>query len=1218
MRNLNLSNYLLYRAHCYPIKLRLATLFLLISFCNLQASTHAQDTRVSIDLDNVSTEVVFDKIESLSDFRFLYNLEKVDIDRKVSVHVKEELISNVLKLLFDETDVDFSVKGNLIILKASTNTGDVDLADNKTKRPEVVVSGKVTENSGIPLPGATVIEKGTANGTVTDVDGNYSINTNTDNPVLVFSFIGYLTKEIAVNNQTTIDVSLAEGTSELDEVIVTALGIQKEARVLGYSVAKIDQERIMASGTPVNALQSLYGAAAGVTVGQTATGPAGGIKINIRNAVSFDQLSTTRPLMVVDGIPIHDENTSINYNARTGRDNGTGINDINPDDIESIEILKGAKASVLYGSEGANGVVLITTKSGSRGQGLGVTASFTTTVEEAAFFPDLQDQYGTGRSPSVSETDDQGFFLNDDGQRALDPNGAAFGPRFDPNVNLLWWDDSARPWAASGESVYEQMLRQGSQQTANVALSAGGENGSARFSYTNTQYSPIYPGAEYTKNAFSVSATHELNDFISLKYSGNYYITDNLNSAYAGSFDAQGARSSLGAFSRDIDVGLINQFLVTDDGFNYFQSPERRRNFISNGRSSVVGSLWDWTQNESIFNRQHNIQSLTVDLRFNDIFSASILGGIDHTTEREQYKGKLQDPDLIGPNSGSVFTDRTRTIRRNYGQGTLNFDTYSGDFGFSGFVGGVIRQNYSELRGAERIGGFVVPNFFSFSNLPSGVQPNFQFDNTEDVLYSLLGSFEVDWKDQVYLEAQARQDWSSILPPQNNSYFYPGVSATWIASSTFNLPEVVQFLKIRSSWADVGRPGPVYFSNVNLGVSASGGGFIFSPPGDLPPIDINTFIPNLQPERKREFELGLEAFFFQDQRIGVDFSMYHANTYDQIMKITAPPGLGVNNIRINAGDVATTGWELALKTKPVLSGDFQWNVDVTFAAASTKVLELDGDLNSLSLWSTNGLNAVAEVGGEYGLIFQQSGNQHYINPSDSDDPSNGKRIVQNNGERYAYSTRSNKLVGKILPDVTGGVFSRFKYKNLSLVVNMDYSFGATFIHEAESYMMAAGALDETLPYRDAASGGIAYYLDETGQKVAGTNPNGGATYNDGVLLDGVNPDGTPNEQVVAAEDYYYASYFSNGFFPEDRLFKSDYIALRNVALDYKLPYSLAQKLKMQELTLSVFANNVGYLYRAAPNTVPESTNGTGWRDSNYGTTALPLQRSVGASVRVRF
>jgi iron complex outermembrane receptor protein len=451
----------------------------------------------------------------------------------------------------------------------------------------------------------------------------------------------------------------------------------------------------------------------------------------------------------------------------------------------------------------------------------------------------------------------------------------------------------------------------------------------------------------------------------------------------------------------------------------------------------------------------------------------------------------------------------------------------------------------------------VIPNFFSFSNLPVGVQPEYQFANGEDVLYSLLGSAQVSWRNQVFVEAQARQDWSSILPTNNNSYFYPGLSATWILSETLKLPSIVNFAKVRASWADVGRPGPRYFSNVNYGVSQSGGGYILTPPSDLPPMDANG-IPNLKPERKREYELGLETYLFKNRRIGFDFSYYKSTIYDQIMAVAAPPGMGVKNIRMNAGSVRNRGWELMLKTKPIVSRNIQWDVDLTFASGKTYVEELDGKLQSLTLWNAFGaVNAVAEVGQEYGLLYLTKANHTYTNPNDAKDPNNGKKIVNAQGTSYDY-TSTSKLVGKMIPDLTGGLSTSFAYKNFRLFANLDYQFGATFLSGAETYMMASGVLKESLQYRDAEHGGVPYYLDASSNKVAGVNPSG-ATYYDGVILDGVTADGKTNSKVVSAENYYYDSYFSNNFFPEDRIFKSDYIALRNVALDYTLSPKFSSK-----------------------------------------------------------
>jgi len=1085
---------------------------------------------------------------------------------------------------------------------------------------KLTVSGTIKDATGAVLEGATVGEKGTSNGVLTGKGGNFTINVKPD-ARLVISYVGFVTQELPAT--ASMQITLVTNVRTTEEVVVTALGIKKQAKALGYAVSKIDADRIMASGTPTNALQALYGSAPGVQVGATAAGPSAGMKINIRNAVSFDPNSSTRPLIVVDGVPIHDQNTQMGF-AATDRDNGTGINDINPDDIASMEILKGAKASVLYGSEGANGVLLITTKSGTKGQGLGVAASFTTSWDRAAFMPKLQNEYGTGSSPSNPKNDADGYYLVN-GKRTLattlgDGTGAqAFGPKFDPSVKVMWWDGVERPWQAQTKNIYNDLYQTGHQSTTNVAVSGGNEQGQFRASYTNLSMTPIRPGSDYSKNTFSLNASYKINPSITLKYTGNFFISKNVNAANLSTMNGEGQQSEIGAFSADINVGLLRSHLLTPDGYNFFASPSNR-NLISNGRRGVVGYLWDQLQNKSNFTRLHNIQSLSADIKLTNIFSATLMGGIDYSTERNEYKGKLLDPQLLGPSSGFMYSDVTNIYKTTYGQGMLNFDTkINSDFNLSGFVGGVIRNNYTDGKGASvnGYGQLVIPNYFSFNNLPLGVQPQYQFTNGEDMLYSLIGSAQLAWKNQVYIEAQGRQDWSSILPPGHNSYFYPGISASWILSESLKLPAVFDYAKLRASWANVGRPGPRYFSNVNYATSQTGGGYVLTPPGDLPPMDANGN-PNLKPERKREFELGFETYLLQNRRIGVDFSFYRSHIYDQIMAVAAPPGMGVKNVRMNAGDVMSTGWELAIKTKPVLTKNFQWDLTLNFAHGKTIVEKLDGKLQSLTLWNAFGaVNSVANVGQEYGQLYLTKSTYTYSDPANPNAAGTGQKVVNAAGSAYDYKSTA-KLIGKTIPDISGGIFNSFAYKNFRLIANIDYQFGATFLSGTETYMMAAGALNETLKYRDAAHGGAAYYVDANSKKVAGNNPNGGPTFHDGVILPGVGTDGKTNTKVVSADNYYYDSYFSNGFFPEDRIFKSDYVALRNVALDYTLSKRIAQKIRMNSLTVSVFANNVAYLYKAAPNSIPESTNGTGWGVGSYGTTALPAQRSIGISIKTKF
>ncbi|MDI3320325.1 SusC/RagA family TonB-linked outer membrane protein [Pinibacter soli] len=1085
---------------------------------------------------------------------------------------------------------------------------------------KMTVSGTVKDSTGHALEGATVTEKGTSNRVPTNTSGNFTISVK-QGAHLVISYIGFATKEVAASS--SMQILLSAGSQTTDEVVVTALGIKRQSKALGYAVSKVDGDRIMASGTPSNALQALYGAAPGVTVASTAAGPSGGMKINIRNAVSFDQSTSNRPLIVVDGVPIHDQNTQMGY-AATDRDNGTGINDINPDDIASFEILKGAKASVLYGYQGANGVVLITTKSGAKGKGLGVAASFTTTWDRVAFLPKLQTEYGTGSSPSNSRNDAQGYYIDPaTGKRTLATTlgdgfgAAAFGPKFDPSVSLVWWDGVSRPWQAQTSNIYNDLYQTGHQNTTNVSVGGANEQGQIRFSYTNTTMPGTRPGSKYDKNTFSLNTSYKVNNFVTLRYAGNFFISQNVNAANLNTMNGEGQQAEIGAYSADINVGLLNQHMVTADGYNYFASPANKY-LISNGRKAVVGYLWDQTQNNSTFTRNHNIQSLTADIRLSKIFSITATGGLDYSTERNVYKGKLLDPSLIGPNSGMMYSDVTNIYKNTYGQGMLNFNTkLNEDLALSGFVGGIVQKNTLEGKGAAVNGygggGMVIPNFFSFTNLPQGVQPTYQFQNGEDLLYALVGSAQLAWRNQLFVEAQYRNDWSSILPKESRSYPYPGISAAWVLSETLKLPTIFDYAKIRTSYAEVGRPGPRYFSNINYTVSQVGGGYVFTPQPDLPPMD-SAGNPKLKNERKREYEVGFETYLFKNRRLGVDFSYYNSTIYDQIMAVAAPPGTGFKNYRMNAGSVKTKGWELAIKTKPILTKDFEWDLNLNFAHGKTVVERLDGQLQSLTLWTAfNSVNAVAKVGQEYGQLYATKATYTY---DKAGDPNNGKRVVNSAGSAYDYKS-AEKLVGKTIPDLTGGVFTSFAYKNLRVIANFDYQFGATILSGAETYMMAAGSLNESVKYRDAAHGGVAYYLDANSNKVAGNNPNGN-TFHDGVILDGVTTDGKTNTKVVTAENYYYDSYFSNGFFPEDRIYKSDYIALRNLAFDYTVSSKIAQKIKMQNLVISVFANNVAYLYKAAPNSIPESTNGTGWGVGSYGTTALPAQRSIGISIKTKF
>ena len=462
----------------------------------------------------------------------------------------------------------------LLLLAGTLGIPGYVFADTVAAMPKTSISqqtGKVTgvvEDEFGPVAGASVVVKGTTNGSITDMDGNFTLEGVKSGDIIQISFIGYSTQEIKYTGQPALQVKLAEDAQKLDEVVVTALGIKREKKALGYSVSSVKGEELTEAGTPMNAMQALYGKTSGLQLQSTASGPSGGMNIKVRNAISLTEDSSTRPLIVVDGIPIHDENTGQSTNSRTGGDHGTGLNDINPEDIASIEILKGAKAAVLYGSEGANGVMLITTKTGGK-KGLGIDFGINHSWNMAAYLPELQNEFGTGSSAgtaALKEISKDGFYTMTDphtGQTVESlwrGSSYNFGPRLDGR-QLLWWDGQYHSYSAQ-KNNQRDLYRTGGQTNVNFALSNGGELGSFRLSYNYRDYNAISYGADNKAHSFSFAADLKANDWIKVKMNTNFSNTKDHNAPYAmQSFATYG-------FPREQDVNLIKDMYLTDEGYN--------------------------------------------------------------------------------------------------------------------------------------------------------------------------------------------------------------------------------------------------------------------------------------------------------------------------------------------------------------------------------------------------------------------------------------------------------------------------------------------------------------------------------------------------------------------------------------------------------------------------------------------------------------------------
>ena len=1058
------------------------------------------------------------------------------------------------------------------------------------------VTGTVKDPQGHPIPGASVFEKGKNNGTMSDTEGRFTI-TVPENATLTIKFLGFLSKDVAVGSNSQINIILEGDEKSLNEVVVTALGIKREKKALGYASSTVKTGDLTNDGSPLNSLSALYGQVPGLRLTATALGPSGGLNVNIRNAVALYEGSSTKPLFVIDGVPMLDGPTDIN------RSTGNGLNDLNMNDIESFDVLKGAKAAVLYGSQGANGVILITTKRGTKKDGLGIDVNLSRSFDKPWVQQKFQNEYGSGFPAAWSNpgtVDAEGFYLRT-GKQAYYPTNYNFGPKLDGR-NILWYDNEQRPYVGQPDNVNE-FFQNGYTNSANVAVQGGSNLGGFRFSYSRNDYKGIFLGYKLNDNKFLFSGDVNITDRVKLKLVSTYVKTFSHNSPGQN----QDAFVTYG-IPRQLDVKRMKSDQIVDPETGYFWWYVQNRQALNPTGGIVRDGLarnYFWSQQKDSYDntRDHFINSATLSIKLGKGLSLETLGGFDWITNHNETKEPLKRPLTDGP-SGNFAISNDRNVAVN-GQSILNYErTLGKDFSLNAFIGGVIQTNDSESMNRRINGGFITRDWFSLSNSKNN-QLFSDSKRSSSILYGALGSVQVGYKDYLYVEVQGRNDWSSILPSANNSYFYPGVSASFIYSDAFELPKWMSYGKFRASWADVGRPGPVYFGNTIYGIGSYGSTITYSPPGDLPAI-------NLKPERKREYEFGFENRFL-DNRIGFEFSYFSGSIYNQIMGLSVAQATGVGSIRINAGEISNKGIELNLYGSPVKSRDFKWDIVLNATRSKPTVKKLDAGITQQGLWGMQGASVVARLNQPYGQIIVNS----YLT-----DPVSGKRVVGGDG-LYSNDPTKQDVLGKVIPDIVGGVNNVFTYKNLTLDFNIDYSFGSTLVSMTNMYMIGNGSATNTLEGRDAAHGGLPYYINNSGAFVGlpshSTAVPADSQYpfimHNGVILDGVKADGTPNNTIITAEDKY--AYYWRNFMDvqPDVVYKNNYIKLRNINVAYTLPASFTKKLKVEKFTISVFANNLLYLHKTMPNVDAEAINGT---NAFYENNAFPAIRSYGASLRATF
>ncbi len=1062
------------------------------------------------------------------------------------------------------------------------------------------VSGVVTSSEGEVLPGATVLAKGTANGVLTDSDGKYNITLPSSQSVLVFSFVGMQNQEVAVNGKSTVNVILASVNIGVDEVVVTALGISREKKSLGYSVAEVSGESLQKVAQE-NVLNSLAGKVAGVSINSTG-GPGSSVSMIIRGASSLT--SDNQPLFVVDGIPM---NNSLNNVVQMGGDNkadyGNAISDLNPEDIQSVSVLKGPSAAALYGSRAGNGVVLITTKTGKKKKGLGISISSNTVVESPYKYLPMHNLMGYGSRPYTQDNRPNNglpYYVSDPTESAwvgpeLDKGMLAYQwPYFDSNGALV-----ATPLVSHPDN-YKNFFETGITSDNTVSISDATEKIDYRLSYSNMQNKGIIPNSDLHKNSISLNSSIKLTDKVKVSSSINF-TTSGADNRPAGNRGANPIQA-LYETNPSIDIlQLKNYWEPGKEGIQ--QNGPYTLEINPDGTYSRTGDFANnpyFLANEvnNGFKRDRVYGNAKLDWEI--LSDLSLMVRYTHDQFHEFIDTKIAPSYSNEPNGFYGLSNMYR--REQNADFLLAYNKHLGDFSVNGSIGGNYMYQYASnntTKAKDGGGGLVIPGIYSISNIAlSSIQYSSYW--SQKAIYSAYALASFGYKDLAYLDLTARNDWSSTLPAQNRSYFYPSASLSLLLNNMFDMGNKVSLAKLRGGIAQVGNDTDPYRLLASM-VSVSDGPWEdqmrLTTQGQL-------LLPDLKPEIQTSWELGADLGFF-DNRLRFEGTYYAAKNKNQVLSIGLPPSSGYDNKQINAGLISSKGLELSLGGTPVKTNDLTWDVNFVYSKNRTKVEELSAGFNSITLWTDAKGGAITWVGEEIGNIIDKT----MLRVEDKSSPYYGWPIVDDEGWDNSDGTREKDgkrvapVIGNFNPDFSIGMQTSLTYKKWTLSASLDWRKGGQFVSQTlrygESDLHSQRWIDRTVKINDLSGPEMAQYLRDHADQYLSPNgeffvvvggptqatgglshTEGGITLNDGVFMPGVEGDYDENGKFVAVaehlgdtgtpliryQDFYGWDYTRNA------TFDADFIKLREISVSYQLP-SL-KKIGIQNASLAVYSRNI--------------------------------------------
>ncbi|RAJ09253.1 TonB-linked SusC/RagA family outer membrane protein [Arenibacter echinorum] len=1128
------------------LKMKLTTFLLIVSLFKIQANSYSQNTKISLDYDQISINDVFKEIEGKSEFRFLYKNKEIDLGRTIAIHVKKEKIYEILNQLFKDTHIKYEVLDNRQIVLTKQPPSVIKLKDDipiGAVIQQLTVTGNVGDGNGTPLPGANVVVKGTSNGVTADFDGNFTINLKDANAVLVISYVGFATKEINLNGQSNISVTLLEDAAGLDEVVVTALGIKRNEKALAYSVSEVGGEKFT-EAREANVANALTGKIAGVNATGLATGPGGSSRVIIRGNGSLS--GDNQPLYVVNGMPI--DNSIPGGGSSTGGqginvDRGDGIAGINPDDIETISVLKGGAAAALYGSRAANGVILITTKKGKVQKGIGVEYSGNVTYDTPSMFPDYQYEYGAGSNGTKPTTKDQ----------AIEWGRLSFGAPMD-GTPVIQFDGVERPYSpVYVKDNIKNFYRTGTNIVNTVALTGGVEAINFRLSLSNLEAKSVVPNSYFNRKTANLSLNSKLGEKLNVEAVAQYNLEKANNRPGTGYADDNAAWATH-LVSNTVDVRNMAPG-YNEDGSEILWNPVN----VANNPYWVVNRY----KNFDTKNRFIGQVNITYDILKN----LSARGTMSKDFYYFEYVGITPSYTAFRP--GGSYESLQANVSETNLLFTLNYNTkFFEKFSFSAMAGGNQQRN---VNNSTAIDGqqFTIPEYYSYTNLSTLTTTP---DNRRTGVNSLFGSIDIGYKELAFLTLTGREDWFSTLSPENNHIFYPSVGGSFLLSQAVVLPDVFNFVKLRSSWAQVGGGAPdPYLINQAYGIVQGGH-------NGRPVQEISSSLvtnPDLRPYTSTTYEVGLNAKMLE-YRLGIDLTFYNRTTTDDIVQTDISTGSGYTRALLNVGKIGNKGIELLITSSPIKNEDFQWDVSYNMAYNKSEIKQLAEGLSTIQIGSGIGGGSIQNVVGRpYGTIW---GYKMATND-------NGDKIFDSNS---GYELRSEITeIGEGVPPLTMGFTNEFSYKDFSLNILLDGKFGNSMFSNLAQYSHRFGLTKATLPGRE-----------------------------NGLPLSGVDTAGNPYQRVVPVEelDTYYDNHKR---YTDIFVYDGSFVKLREVVLSYKIPVERLSFVNLQSASISLVGRNIAILYKNTDLFDPESsyTNGNAQGLEAFG---VPRTRSIGLDLNLKF